>query len=302
MNEVALVPQPNVLAPVDVLASPPAVQPSAGVLLSEYRFHGCGIYGIENTKTGVFYVGQTLDFWVRIRTELNDLRVGDHHCRHLQRSFNKHGEQSFRLHVLELCADQELNGRELFWIHQKTASGVFNSKISSDCGRFWTVTDDHCRIQSENKKLLFSLPLWGHAHQKKLWSDGRKKICRVEYLARIIQLVCAKGYNVSDSESLKALLGDMISNGLTTGQIQERLGFYKLKLYRVYDALGIDRGKLYMEWCAAVSGCGRGEVKRLCSKYGASVKAAYTIRSRMKKPALISQSGPEPKHKPTLHR
>ena len=290
MNEVVFV-QSN-LAPVAESSSLTATQPAAGVLLSEYRFHGCGIYGIENAKTRVVYVGQTKDFWVRIRTELADLRAGEHHCKHLQRSFNKHGESFFRLHVLELCEEKELNARELHWIHEKkTTVGVYNSKTSSDCGRFWTTTQEFADLQSKNKKELWALPLFAHYHQKKMWSDERKARARCEYFNRTVCQISAIHREVCDISGVKNLLEEWISNGLSTPQIQIKLGFYKRKLYMLYNALGIDKRKLYQDWCNKVLSLKRSEVKPLCEKYGARIGAAYQIRSRHKKPAPISESG-----------
>lgn len=292
MNEVALVPEPTALAPVDVPDSLPAVQPSAGVLLSEHKFHGCGIYGFENIETGMFYVGQTLDFWRRVREELNCLRVGEHHCKYLQRSFTKHGETKFRLHVLELCDSFRLNERELFWIHKKKeTAGVYNAKISSDCGRFITVTNELKDIQSKNKKEFWALPLFAFSQQKKMWSDSRKALVRSEYLSRIVSEISATHKEVCDVYSLRRLLEDWISNGLSTGQILSKTGFYKRKLYMMYKALGIDREKLYLEWCGKVIKSKRNELRVLCDKHGASIAAAYVIRSRIKRKTLPDYSG-----------
>ena len=67
------------------------------------------IYTITNTVNNKIYVGSTKNFEARIKSHLSDLRGNRHHCIHLQRSFNKHGEQSFVFSVYkEILDDSKL--------------------------------------------------------------------------------------------------------------------------------------------------------------------------------------------------
>lgn len=68
-----------------------------------------GIYGIQNTVTGRWYVGSSIELSKRFGRHLWELRQGRHHSQKLQRSFNKHGEAAFRFTVLLFCAKEHLD-------------------------------------------------------------------------------------------------------------------------------------------------------------------------------------------------
>ena len=59
------------------------------------------IYAIENIVTNGVYIGSSLCHIKRWRRHRRDLNGGVHHSVHLQRAWNKYGEESFILHLLE---------------------------------------------------------------------------------------------------------------------------------------------------------------------------------------------------------
>ena len=287
MNEVALVPEPTALAPVDVLASPPAVQPSAGVLMSDHKFHGCGIYGFENTVTGLFYVGQTLDFWRRCRDELKKLRIGEHHCKHLQRSFSKHGEQSFRLHVLQRCKQELLNDLELWWIHEKkTTVGVYNSKTSSECGRFWTTTDEVAELHSKNKKDLWALPLFAYSQQKKMWSDDRKKKCRDDYKLRMLSALRIAGFDFKTELEAMEYTEKRIMNGASFQKLMIEFGFYKQQWQRFCKVFEVKKHECQEFFRTKIMSAKHGDLSDICSLENYSIHAAYQVRHRKRRTGI----------------
>lgn len=75
-----------------------------------------GIYKIENLLNGKFYIGSAKDFLHRKSTHLYDLRNNKHRNIHLQRSFNKHGEDSFLFQLVEQCNEEILIEREQYYI------------------------------------------------------------------------------------------------------------------------------------------------------------------------------------------
>jgi hypothetical protein len=81
-----------------------------------------GIYIITNTKNGKVYIGKTeRDIWERLKMEHRaDLIYNKHYNKHLQRSWNKYGENYFTFKVLEKCNDyittKDLNKKEMYWI------------------------------------------------------------------------------------------------------------------------------------------------------------------------------------------
>jgi len=60
-----------------------------------------GIYQIKNTLNGNRYIGSAADLRRRWQQHLSALRHSQHHNRHLQRAFDKYGEEAFIFEVLE---------------------------------------------------------------------------------------------------------------------------------------------------------------------------------------------------------
>ena len=76
----------------------------------------CGIYGILNTVNGKIYVGQSIKIEKRWKQHIRELRKNTHINKYLQNSFNKHGEEAFKFIILEECARENLNEREVYWV------------------------------------------------------------------------------------------------------------------------------------------------------------------------------------------
>ena len=64
----------------------------------------CGVYLIKNRINGMVYVGSSKDLPRRIWQHRRDLKKGCHHNRHLQNSWNKHGEENFDISEICWCA------------------------------------------------------------------------------------------------------------------------------------------------------------------------------------------------------
>jgi len=60
-----------------------------------------GIYKITNIVNGKFYIGSSIDVEKRWRQHKNKLKNNNHTNIHLQRSWNKYGENSFSLETIE---------------------------------------------------------------------------------------------------------------------------------------------------------------------------------------------------------
>lgn len=65
-----------------------------------------GIYVIENSLTGEFYVGSAKNMRKRWQTHRSLLRAGKHHAARLQESWTQHGEGNFRFLPLHVCRDK----------------------------------------------------------------------------------------------------------------------------------------------------------------------------------------------------
>lgn len=67
-----------------------------------------GVYKIVNLINNKVYIGSTASkggFKKRWSYHLTDLRQNKHHSRHLQRAWNKYGEQSFLFEIIEIIED-----------------------------------------------------------------------------------------------------------------------------------------------------------------------------------------------------
>ena len=67
-----------------------------------------GIYQIRDTVTGKVYVGSAVSLRRRWYEHCSLLRRGQHHSRHLQRAWEKRGEQAFVFEPLLICAKNML--------------------------------------------------------------------------------------------------------------------------------------------------------------------------------------------------
>lgn len=76
-----------------------------------------GIYYCACAENERSYVGQSVNVYNRINySHIPRLRGNRHSNRHMQNSWNKYGEESFRWVVLEYCSEEMLNDRESYWI------------------------------------------------------------------------------------------------------------------------------------------------------------------------------------------
>lgn len=80
--------------------------------------YGCGVYLITNTTNGNVYVGQSCRVTRRWHQHLSTLRRGIHSNGHLQRAWNKYGDDSFRFDFIEQCdrAEESLCASEQKWV------------------------------------------------------------------------------------------------------------------------------------------------------------------------------------------
>jgi hypothetical protein len=86
-----------------------------------------GIYAIENTLTGLRYIGSSGNIAGRYAQHRADLRRGIHHAKILQDAWNTYGEDAFILIILDEVSDvTELENREQYYLDNE--SPQYNSR------------------------------------------------------------------------------------------------------------------------------------------------------------------------------
>lgn len=76
----------------------------------------CGIYRIINKLNNKFYIGSSQNIEDRIKEHFLLLRKNKHHSKHLQKAFNKDGENNFIFEILEEVQDDLLLIREQYFL------------------------------------------------------------------------------------------------------------------------------------------------------------------------------------------
>jgi group I intron endonuclease len=76
-----------------------------------------GIYKIENLINGKCYIGSASNFSKRWRNHKCLLSNNKHHSIHLQRAWNKYGQQNFKFEILLCCEKEELIEKEQIHIN-----------------------------------------------------------------------------------------------------------------------------------------------------------------------------------------
>lgn len=171
-------------------------------LKKERGYMICGIYCIENKINNKKYIGQSIDIekrWAVHKVELNN---NNHVNKHLQRSWNKHGENSFEFYIIEICESKMLNKREKYWIEYfDSYTNGFNLTLGGDGGNTISkYTDEQLEKYKRKKRQIHSKT------SLKAEDAPRSKLNNSQVLKIIDRLLSgdynadiARDYNVSPS-------------------------------------------------------------------------------------------------------
>lgn len=75
-----------------------------------------GVYAIKNTANSKVYIGSSISINERWREHKRDLKSNKHHSQHLQKAWNKYGEDCFEFNILEECNREETLIREQYYL------------------------------------------------------------------------------------------------------------------------------------------------------------------------------------------
>lgn len=152
----------------------------------DVKKNNCGIYIIKNIKNGKLYIGQSHNISWRWAAHKSALRFGRCPNKHLQSAWHMYGESAFVFSILELCAVEELDNREEYWIkHFDTTNQGYNIRSGGNSSRGWKMSDDGRRHISESLKGK-KKPEW----VRKCISDRQKRYYKDHIPSTSKQIVC----------------------------------------------------------------------------------------------------------------
>nr|DAF80790.1 MAG TPA: intron associated endonuclease [Bacteriophage sp.] len=149
-----------------------------------------GIYCIENLLNNEKYVGKSNNIYKRWQDEKRALRKHYFHNVHMQRVWDKYGEDIFIFYIIEQCSEDILMDREQFWINKlDTYYHGYNQTLGGE-GTLGVVFSDerkeklrqaHLGDKNFNTRPVYCLELnqefWGAKEAEDLYLD-RYKVSR----------------------------------------------------------------------------------------------------------------------------
>ena len=192
---------------------------------------GC-IYSILNKVNGKIYVGLTIDVKRRFKEHKSELRSGIHYNSHLQRAWNKYGEDAFEFNVLEYCSDDKLSDNESWWIDYFDSTNKlkgYNQITGGKCnnGSANPMYNKHHSIESRKK---MSESRKGkhtgednHFYGKKHSLESRKKMSE----SRTGEKNHKWGTSIIDEYGGLWFIKTMASTGISLRELSRCLGIYR---------------------------------------------------------------------------
>lgn len=111
----------------------------------------CGVYKIVNLINGKIYIGSSKNLRLRLWGHRAQLRHNKHGNEHLQRAWNKYGEENFDYCILETCDEEHQYEREQYYID--TCHPEYNIADKVILPSF---TEESRKKHSETRKRMFA--------------------------------------------------------------------------------------------------------------------------------------------------
>lgn len=115
-----------------------------------------GIYKITNLVNNKVYIGQSRNLQSRITRHKYRLKNNEHINKHLQNSYNKYGNDSFKYEIIEYCEENILNERECHWIlhfnSHNRLYGYNNMIPNPNESKFYHSDETKQKISEKSKK------------------------------------------------------------------------------------------------------------------------------------------------------
>lgn len=83
-----------------------------------------GVYKLVTTGSDLCYVGSSKNIHKRVQEHFRRLRKGAHPNIHLQRAYNKYGQDSFGSAIIDTCESGDLVTKEQYWLDWHYSRGL----------------------------------------------------------------------------------------------------------------------------------------------------------------------------------
>lgn len=143
-----------------------------------------GIYKITCVANGKVYIGQAIDLDRRRRNHLSKLRTKHHSNEHLQRAFDKYGENNFKFEIIELCAEEELTKREDFYISHFNSMDDHHGFNQREAGKGGRLSERVKKKMSESRRGANN-PRYGIKHTEETRKRISESLKKVSYKLKI---------------------------------------------------------------------------------------------------------------------
>jgi group I intron endonuclease len=135
----------------------------------------CGvIYRIVNVINGKCYYGSTINAETRWKTHIYSLKKNKHHNIHLQRSWNKYGEDNFIFEIVEI----DIPKNELFLIEQNYINKNIDGYNLGSAGGGDNITNHPNKneiIEKRSKKIRENVSNLSEHERKIKWGKNKKE-------------------------------------------------------------------------------------------------------------------------------
>lgn len=195
---------------------------------------GSGIYQIRNLINGKRYIGSARCFRIRWNSHRTYLRKGQHHSRHLQASWRKHGQESFVFEILELCHAESLIRREQAWLDRERPEFNICPTAGSTFGRYHS---SETRAKIADRAMGRKAPPRSPEYRRKISARFKGKQKSAEHMAALQAGRSRQIY----TEERRAKVGESLRQAYLSGlRPREKSEEHKNKIGQFYAKLTDD--------------------------------------------------------------
>lgn len=183
------------------------------------------VYKIENKITGKVYIGSTVNFKRRKSEHFGELKRKTHHSSKMQVDYDRYGEKSFKMSVIEECEEDIRLNREQYYIDLYDAAHKgYNTSESA----FYNTVRPNIDISGENN------PFYGKHHSEEtkrhlrdIWGKTREERSGWKHKAETIKKMSEKSSKSKNANATHVLQYDLDGNFLKEWDcIADIVGFY----------------------------------------------------------------------------